>query len=173
MKPGRCGRAICLAVVSAGVLVAGCGRVLKGPADPLAGLLPGGPRSQSLLVLRAYLPRVVTCPSTIELTENGVSWVDIQSCRPTDLRRGVRFKDIQEARLMWQKVHMGRDERWLEVMHNKSWLPIGRGVGGGIGGLGGKERIRVLETLKGAFERLGPGRETPNQWKARARPYLF
>lgn len=151
-------------------VLGGCGRTPAAlPSDSAASLLPKGAGTDALISLRRYLPRAVTCPATIELTENGVSWVDIHSCRPTDLRRGLRFRDIQAARLILQKVSMGFDQRWVEVLHNRAWIPIGRGVGG----LRGKEGIRVLEGVKAALEVLGPGRKTSHEWKKRARPYLF
>ncbi len=169
MGLGRAGRVVCLFLIGAGVLL-GCSRGPKAlPADPLAGVLAAGPRSRALIFLRLHLPRVVTCPSTIELTENGVSWVDIHSCHPTDLRRRLRFKDIRAARLIWEKIHMGFDQRWLEVMHNNGWVPIGRGVAGPRG----EKRMQNLEGVKTALERLSPGRETPHRWKAHARPFLF
>ena len=158
-----------LFLVGVGVL-GGCGKTPAAPRpDSVASLLPKGARADALISLRRYLPRAVTCPATIELTENGVSWVDIHSCHPTDIRRGLRFKDIQAARLILQKVSMGFDQRWVEVLHNRAWIPIGRGVDG----LRGKEGIQVLEGVKVALEYLGPGRKTSHQWKKQARPYLF
>lgn len=167
MRPGRFAGVLFLSMAGVGLLT-GCGRALKTPPDPLAAWLPEGPRSQALLLLRAQLPKVIACPSTIELTEGGVSWVDLHSCHPEDLRRRLRFKDVQAVRLIWQKVHMGTDARWLEALHNGSWVPVGRGSG-----LAGEDGMRALEAVKTALERLGPGRETPHRWEAHARPYLF
>ncbi|MFQ5914227.1 MAG: hypothetical protein ACE5JS_13690 [Nitrospinota bacterium] len=170
MRPGRVRLSLILSVFALGLLI-GCGRSQKGPApDPLAALLPDVPRHQALILLRTHLPKVVTCPSTIEMTENAVSWVDIHSCHPTDLRRRLRFRDIQATRLIREKVHMGFDQRWLDVLHNGSWIPVGRGVGRG---LGREARMLALEGVKAALERLSPGRETPHEWKVQPRPFLF
>ncbi len=158
-----------LILIGVGAL-GGCGRSAVTPRpDPVAPFLPKGPRSDALILLRRILPRAVTCPATIELTQNEVSWVDIHSCQPTDLRRGLRFQDIQAARLILLKVHMGFDQRWVEVLHNRAWVPIGRGMNR----LRGKKGKRILEGVKAALERLGPGRETPHKWNRQARPYLF
>ena len=164
------GRVLGLLLLAWVGVLGGCGRTPGGlRPDPVASLLPKGPRADALISLRRYLPRAVTCPATIELTENGASWVDIHSCHPVDLRRGLRFKDVQAARLILQKVSLGFDQRWVEVLHNRAWVPIGRGVGG----LRGNQGVRILEGVKSALERLGPGRKTSHRWKIRARPYLF
>ncbi len=149
--------------------VSGCGRPPKAQPDPIAALLTKSPQDQALIELRRYLSKGVTCPETLELGRAGVSWVDMNSCRSTDIRRGLRFQDLQRARLIRQIVHMGVDRQWLEVKHNNTWVPIGRGVSG----LRGKDGARILEGLKSALERLGPGSETPHHWTVQAQPFLF
>jgi hypothetical protein len=155
--------------IGAGLLVS-CSIGSKTPSpDPVAAWLPGEPRHQALIHLRTYLPEIVTCPSTIELTEEGVSWVDPHTCSPVDLRRRLTFKDLKDVRLVWERVSMGRDQRWVEVFQNKNWLPIGRGVGH----LNNEEGIHALQEVKSALERLSQGRETPHQWNSQARSFLF
>jgi hypothetical protein len=155
--------------IGAGLLVSCSIGSKTPPPDPVAAWLTGEPRHKALIHLRKYLPKIVTCPSTIELTEEGVTWVDLQTCSPVDLRRRLNFKDLQGVRLVQEKVSMGRDKRWVEVFQIKSWLPIGRGVGH----LNNKEGIQALQEVKSALERLSQGRETPHHWKSQARSFLF
>ena len=149
--------------------VSGCGKTLKTEPEPLVSLLLKEPQNQALIELRRYLPKAVTCPETLELDRAGVSWAGVKSCRSTDIRRGLRFQDLQRTRLIRRVVHMGFDRQWLEVKHNNTWIPIGRGVSG----LHGKGGARILEGLKSALERLGPGSETPHHWTVQAQPFLF
>ena len=150
----------------------GCAASPPSPVDlygPLEKELDRSPRTLALLSLRAHMGSLLTCPQTLEVTERSASWVPLEACDPSGLRTRLFFAEIKEVRLIWEKVHLGRDLRWVEVFHRETWTPIGRG-------LRGNQRPQAafrLESIKEALEVLALGSTTPNRWWARTRPYLF
>lgn len=156
-----------LLFVLTGVL--GCGSQPEIMRDPISSLMTQGSRNRALIELRKFLPKTVVCPETIELNRMGISWVDMNSCRSTDMRRQIRFQALEETRLVRRIVHMGFDRQWLEVKQNNTWVPIGRGVSG----LRGKAGARILEGLKSGLEQLSPANESPHRWMVQVQPFLF
>ncbi len=136
---------------------------------PLQNELDRSPQTQALLSLRAHLGDLLTCPQTIEITGRQVSWVPLEACDPAGLRHRLLFEEIKEVTLVLEKVHLGRDLRWVEVFQREISTPIGRGLKGSQS----REAVRRLESIKEALELLAFGKSTPNRWLEHARPLLF
>lgn len=136
---------------------------------PLEKELDPSPRTQALLSLRAQMSALLMCPQTLEITGRFASWVPLEACDPEGLRNRLVFEEVKEVRLVWEKVHLGRDLRWVEVLHRETWTPIGRGLRGSHR----SEAIRRLESIKEALEVLAFGKTTPTRWRGHTRPYLF
>jgi hypothetical protein len=135
---------------------------------PLEKELDPSPRTLALLSLRAHMSALLLCPRTLEVTERSASWVPLEVCDPQGLRNRLAFEEIKEVRLIWEKVHLGRDLRWVEVFHRQTWTPIGRGLRSHR-----LEAIQRLESIKEVLEVLAFGKTTPNRWWGHTRPYLF